>query len=153
MRDVLKAAIKIYEENINELALLPVSEPILKRYLPTATTEDVEHLKALVTITPQLAEEMAVFVEDGDRLPEDRALCVAALNYLLMPFDIIPDDEENGIVGLMDDAIIMVEAISKMKCLSPKLEKLMAEYKPIVDSLRNAIPDWLGDAIDKFINR
>jgi len=151
MKDVLGTAIKVYEENISELSALPVSETILQRYLPTADDADIERMKALVSIIPQLAGEMASFVQDGDRLPEDRALCVAALNYLLMPYDIIPDDEENGVVGLMDDAIVMVEALARMQCRSPKLDELLARYKPGVDALRNALPDWLGGAIDDFI--
>ena len=153
MNNILQVTIKAYEENIDELSKMEIPAVALDRYLPSADDSTVDMVHSLVNLIPLLSQEFVSFIEDTDRLPEDKALAIAAINYLLMPFDAIADTEENGLLGLLDDAVVFMDIVDEMKCPSPVLEKILVDHRLTTDTLRNAMHDWLGESIDNFLEQ
>lgn len=148
MKNVLKSTIDILAENIQEMLGVPIEPSQIERFLPNADSTLVEDLKKLVENIPQLAKLFVDYIEDTNNLLEDRARVSVALNYLIMPFDVISDN--NGIIGLMDDAVIMINAAKNLKVQTPEIQKIVGECAPIVSRLENFMPSWLVESLGNF---
>lgn len=150
MKDILQVVISAYTENINELLQKPVALSQVERFLPNVDDKCIEDFKSLIRIIPPLAKLFVDFVNDSNNLIEDRAKVSAALNYLIMPFDVISDD--NGVIGFLDDAIIMMSVAKKLSVPTRDIQTIVAEYRPVVSRLEDVMPSWLIDSLCNIEN-
>jgi uncharacterized membrane protein YkvA (DUF1232 family) len=148
MKNVLEITVAVYAENIQELLDAPIEPSHIERFLPGADSTLIADLKTLVKNIPQLAKLFVDYIEDTNNLLEDRARVSVALNYLIMPFDVISDN--NGIVGLMDDAVIMMNAAKSLKVQTPEIQKIVCECAPIASRLEDFMPSWLVESLGNF---
>ena len=108
----------------------------------------------LIMAIPQLAEGYVdlIFSPSEDRFK--RMLAMEVVNYLIMPFDLIPE-EEYGFYGYVDDALVFVGSLEYMDeediqhQLSMEMEKLKPAYHKVIDEF----PTKLREHIFSQINR
>ena len=94
----------------------------------------------LIMAIPRLAEGYIdlLFTKNEDRFK--RMLAMEVVNYLIMPFDLIPE-EEYGFFGYIDDALVFVGSMEYMEeediphAISIEMEKLKPAYHKVIDEL------------------
>jgi len=108
--------------------------------LINSTEEIIEKHRNSPLIFGRLAHDLEILVDEirnEDTDPENREIARAALTYLVYAADAIPDDL--GLVGFLDDAMVVHEAISKVmptrSALTQLLDTLISDY-PFLTNLR-----------------
>jgi uncharacterized membrane protein YkvA (DUF1232 family) len=121
----------------------------LERLIPDLTQEKwnaiVKFLESMLELTPCLAN----FLNDKDQLKSDRALAGMAITYILLPFDILP--EEDGVAGYIDDAIVAMRIAQNMTSPSDDIALIVSKYEKQMLEVIKLIPEWAADAIEQTI--
>lgn len=95
---------------------------------------------------------MTGMLEDSLETQENKTLCSVAINYVLMPFDLIPDGGEHAVYGFLDDAILVALCAREMMADAPKsLRENMSEIEVCLDHVRGALPENLNDRVTEQI--
>lgn len=121
----------------------------LEKLIPGFTQEKwsaiVNFLVSMLELTPCLVK----FLNDKDQLKSDRALAGMAITYLLLPFDILP--EEDGVAGYIDDAIVAMRIAQNMTSPSDDIAVIVSKYEKQMLDVINLLPEWAADAIEQTI--
>lgn len=121
----------------------------LEKLIPGFTQEKwsaiVNFLESMLELTPCLVK----FLNDKDQLKSDRALAGMAITYLLLPFDILP--EEDGVAGYIDDAIVAMRIAQNMTSPSNDIALIVSKYEMQMLEVIKLLPEWAADAIEQTI--
>lgn len=149
MPDILVYAAEAYRAKLTATLAGSRSEESLRRYFPGLSETDQDKLRELVRGLDRLVPELCAFVCDRDQVLADRALAASALSYLIMPFDIVPDEE--GLAGLADDAVVAFRLASALASPTAALRETTQQYAPFVAMLQDAFPEWLTEAVERTV--
>jgi uncharacterized membrane protein YkvA (DUF1232 family) len=152
MIDILRQSAAICARHIKELADQEFDPGIVRRVFESLSDEDAEEIRSLIISLTDLIGPLGDYVEDATNLPEDRLLAASAFNYLIMPFDLIPENEF-GIIGYLDDAIYAYLVIDRLQEPSDKLRKISADKRALLDATCTMLPDWFMEAVERSITQ
>lgn len=152
MIDILRQSASICARHIRELADQEFDPGIVRRVFETLSDDDAEEIRGLIISLVDLIGPLGDYVEDATNLPEDRLLAASAFNYLIMPFDLIPENEF-GIIGYLDDAIYAFLVLDRLTEPSEKLKAISQEKRATLDATCNMLPDWFMEAVERAITQ
>jgi len=116
--------------------------------LVASVKPDVE---ALIDWLPEACEALATVLQDPLETRENKILASVAMNYVLMPYDLIPDEEKSsGRYGFLDDAILVGECMHAMLTDSPPV--IREVHARVADSLQR-VEEELPLGVKEMLNR
>lgn len=152
MIDILRQSAAICVRHIKELADQDFDPGIVRRVFETLSDEDAREIRSLIIALTELIGPLGDYVEDATNLPEDRLLAASAFNYLIMPFDLIPENEF-GIIGYLDDAIYSFLVLDRLTEPSDSLRAIVASNRGTLDATCTMLPDWFMEAVERSITQ
>lgn len=109
--------------------------------------------EALIKALPKVCGTLAAVLEDSIETQENKVLASVALNYVLMPVEVIPDSMATGDrYGFLDDALVVVRCLRKMSGDAPSEVRAHLENLGVLDEkVTHALPRELRQALATYI--
>lgn len=148
---LLKRCIHALREYIDESGI-PSQEAWLafcdRHSLPHDLKQEAD---LLVAWLPEACDALATIIEDPLETKENKLMGTIALNYVLMPFDLIPDEEgKDDYYGFVDDALIAGNCMKEILLDCPvDIRMLYEKSQPALDAFQQGLPP----AVTKMINQ
>lgn len=149
MTDILQACSKLFAGNIHETVAEPFNLDQAKRIFPNLEASDEAPIRLLVNGLIDLLPELEKVISDRDNLPIDRTLTSMIYTYLIMPFDLIPDDE-NGLIGYLDDALIANLLAQQLEEPDARLRDILETSAAATAAMMTKLPEWFTQAVNRY---
>ena len=109
------------------------------------------HADALISSVPECCQAFVGLVLDDDETLENRVIASAAINYVLMPYDVIPQtDGALGSYSFLDDAILLHLAAGRIATdAPPPLRRLARQMQSHADAVLAHLPTDVREQIEQ----
>jgi uncharacterized membrane protein YkvA (DUF1232 family) len=149
---LLQDVAAVYNRTLNQLAAVGDGKTTLGKFCPGLSEAEIDLALSLIAALTGVTIPLAQFVEDREKLPQDRQLAASVLTYFLMPIDLLPDDEM-GFAGYLDDALYALLAIGRLQYPSDDLLAWRARWQDAGATLLDALPDWIGSSLGNILSQ
>lgn len=132
------------------IAELPATDACWKKLVHDQGIETGlrQQVDLLIGELPNLCDALGAILDDPIELPENRMFASMAINYVIMPCDLIEDTHGVGRYGLLDDVLLVRDTCARMKAdctaeLLALLESTETTFREIVDKLPTILREKL----------
>jgi uncharacterized membrane protein YkvA (DUF1232 family) len=149
MTNILQQCGDLYIEKLREISQQAFDLRSAQGIFTNLDESDEVAIRKLVDGLIELLPELGKLIADKDNLPTDLALTAMIFTYLIMPFDIIPDDG-NGLIGFLDDALVAFLLTDQLEEPDGGLRLIMNKHRHEVAELMTKLPEWFTRAIERY---
>ena len=152
MPDILVRSVELYVEKLRVCLDQSFDTSTATRLFPVLDKSDLTSIERLIRSLMDLIPPLGAVIINKDNLPEDRSRMALVFTYLIMPFDIL-SNEQHGLIGYLDDALIAHLLAAKMSEPEDSVAALVAESRSDVTDLMTKLPDWFTRSVARFSTR
>ena len=106
------------------------------------------HVDLLIGQLPNLCDALGAILDDPIELPDNRMLASMAINYVIMPSDLIEDTQQLGRYGLMDDVLLVRDTYARLKAdCTPELSVLLISTGTAFTAIVDKLPESLREKL------